>query len=94
MVQFKPHLSNPGLELRTSRGWGWGGGGHPAVIDCPVKEAHVGDWTNRPNKWSECLLIGLGLVKMYCVFLLKCPISLFTFSSKYKNMSCLLFADD
>lgn len=46
---------------------GWGG--HPAVIDCPVKEAHVGDWTNRPNKWSECLLIGLGLVKMYCVFI-------------------------
>lgn len=57
------HLSNPGLELRTSRGWGWGsggggGGGQPAVIDWLVNEAHVGDWTNHPNECSECLLLG------------------------------------
>lgn len=53
------HLSNPGLELRTSRGLGLGGwGGQPAVIDWLVNEAHVGGWTDHPNEWSECLLLG------------------------------------
>lgn len=90
MVQFKPHLRNPGLELRTSRGWGWGG--HPAVTDCPVEEANVGDWTDSPDKWWECVL--MGLVKMYSAFYLNAPNSLYTFASRYNNMCCLFFAND